>query len=200
MLLMKLQGTIAMNVYDFDKTIYRGDSSCDFYWFCLRRHKKIVCRLPAQTAAFVRHYLLHTISKTQMKEIFYQYFRDIPDMERELQLFWSTHAKKIEPYYLAQQRPDDVIISASPAFFLQPICHELGISRLIASEVDGKTGYYSGENCHGAEKVKRFFAQHPNEQIEQFYSDSLSDSPMAALAEEAYLVKNGDCKVWPKVL
>ena len=30
-----------MNVYDFDKTIYYGDSTADFYLFCLKRHKKI---------------------------------------------------------------------------------------------------------------------------------------------------------------
>ena len=112
-----------MNVYDFDKTIYRDDSSCDFYWFCLRRHKKILCRLPAQAAAFVRHYLLHTISKTQMKEVFYRYFRDIPDMEQELEVFWAAHLHKIEPYYLAQQQPEDVIISASPTFFAAGLPH-----------------------------------------------------------------------------
>lgn len=187
-----------MNVYDFDKTIYRDDSSCDFYWFCLRRHKKILCRLPAQAAAFVRHYLLHTISKTQMKEVFYRYFQDIPDMEQELELFWAAHLHKIEPYYLAQQQPDDVIISASPTFFLQPACRMLGISNLIASEVNRATGVYTGENCHGREKVKRFRALYPNTYVERFYSDSLSDSPMASLAKEAYLVTKGECAPWPR--
>ena len=32
-----------MNVYDFDKTIYDGDSTADFYLFSLRRHKKFCC-------------------------------------------------------------------------------------------------------------------------------------------------------------
>lgn len=187
-----------MNVYDFDKTIYRDDSSCDFYWFCLRRHKKILCRLPAQAAAFVRHYLLHTISKTQMKEVFYRYFRDIPDMEQELEVFWAAHLHKIEPYYLAQQQPEDVIISASPTFFLQPACRMLGISSLIASEVNRVTGEYTGENCHGPEKVKRFRALYPQGRVERFYSDSLSDSPMASLAEKAYLVTKGECVLWPQ--
>ena len=26
-----------MNVYDFDKTIYNGDSTLDFYFFCLKK-------------------------------------------------------------------------------------------------------------------------------------------------------------------
>ena len=66
-----------MNCYDFDKTIYRSDSSCDFYLFCLRHYPKILRRLPVQIVAFVRHYVLHSITKTQMKEVFYRYFQDV---------------------------------------------------------------------------------------------------------------------------
>ena len=35
-----------MNVYDFDKTIYGGDSTADFYLFSLKRHKKSSFLLP----------------------------------------------------------------------------------------------------------------------------------------------------------
>ena len=37
-----------MNVYDFDKTIYRGDSTKDFYFFLLRRHPVLIRYLPKQ--------------------------------------------------------------------------------------------------------------------------------------------------------
>ena len=74
----------------------------------------------------------------------------------------------------------------------------LGISSLIASEVNRVTGEYTGENCHGPEKVKRFRALYPQGRVERFYSDSLSDSPMASLAEKAYLVTKGECVLWPQ--
>lgn len=193
-----IEKDVTMNCYDFDKTIYHGDSSCDFYCFCLKRHKKIMRRWPSQALAFVRHYLFHTISKTQMKEVFYRYFCDICDMDAELAAFWQMHLQKIEPYYLKQKQETDVIISASPSFFLKPACQSLGLSHLIASEVDAQTGQYRGENCHGAEKVLRFRALYPQTRVEAFYSDSLSDTPMAELAETAYLVKNGQCSPWPK--
>lgn len=35
-----------MNVYDFDKTIYAGDSTIDFYLFCLKRQPAIL-QLPS---------------------------------------------------------------------------------------------------------------------------------------------------------
>ena len=35
-----------MNVFDFDETIYRGDSTRDFVIFCMKRHKKALLYLP----------------------------------------------------------------------------------------------------------------------------------------------------------
>ncbi len=186
-----------MNCYDFDKTIYRSDSSMDFYLFCLKRNKKIFRRLPRQCVAFVRHYVLKTISKTKMKEIFYEYFCDIADIDNTIQAFWQAKKHKIKDFYLAQKQPNDVIISASPEFFLRPVCKSLGISHLIASPIDPLTGRCNGLNCHGEEKVRQFRSLYPDAKIEEFYSDSLSDTPLAKLAEKAYLVKGDNIINWP---
>ena len=35
-----------MNIYDFDKTIYDGDSSIDFLLFEIKRNKKVFLTLP----------------------------------------------------------------------------------------------------------------------------------------------------------
>ena len=35
-----------MNVYDFDGTIYDGDSTLDFWYFCLKKHPQILLYLP----------------------------------------------------------------------------------------------------------------------------------------------------------
>ena len=40
----------AMNVYDFDKTIYRGDSTVDFWRHCLRRYPGAARALPGTLA------------------------------------------------------------------------------------------------------------------------------------------------------
>ena len=31
-----------MNVYDFDNTLYDGESALDFYFFCLKRHPRLI--------------------------------------------------------------------------------------------------------------------------------------------------------------
>ena len=185
-----------MNCYDFDKTIYKRDSSCDFYLFCLLRYQKILRRLPRQMGAFIRHYVLHRITKTEMKEIFYEYFRDIPDMDAALTSFWKKNLWKVQDFYKENQKPDDVIISASPEFFLEPACKMLGITHLIASPVNRESGAYEGENCHGEEKVRRFREQFPDTCVEEFYSDSLSDTPMAKLAKKAFLIKGKKITDW----
>ena len=95
--------------------------------------------------------------------------------------------KNICPWYLAQKRPDDLIISASPEFLLRPAARAVGFA-LLASPVEQATGLYKGENCHGAEKVRRFREAYGDAPVEGFWSDSRSDTPMAELAERAFLV------------
>jgi phosphoserine phosphatase len=80
---------------------------------------------------------------------------------------------------------------------LEPICRELGV-RLIASRVDKRNGVYTCKNCFGEEKVKRFRILYPDAVIEVFYSDSLSDSPMARIANEAVFVIGEQLNPWPK--
>ena len=71
-----------MNVYDFDGTIYDGDSSVDFYLFSLRKNIKIIKYLPKQIKALIQ-YKLKKIDKTMMKEIFFSFLKDI-DVQKNL--------------------------------------------------------------------------------------------------------------------
>lgn len=175
-----------MNVYDFDETIYHGDSTRDFYFFCLGENKKILKYLPMQGYYFVK-FALGIITKTKFKENFYRFLKSIPDIDEAVLKFWQSHEKNIKGWYLKQKREDDLIISASPEFLLTPICEKLGI-KVIASRVDKFNGKTEGENCWGEEKVVRFNAFGGGE-IEEFYSDSYSDTPLALLAKKAFLVK-----------
>ena len=184
-----------MNVYDFDGTVYHGDSSVDFCLFVMRRHPGALRHLPAFAAAAVQK-KTGRISTRELKEIYFRFLTDIPDLCQELMQFWQSHEHKMMQWYLDIRQPTDVVISASPEFLLDPICRKLGIGTLIASQVDTKTGQFLGENCKGQEKVKRFRAVFPEGKIERFYSDSASDLPMARLAAQAFLVKKGSPAPW----
>ena len=183
-----------MNVYDFDKTIYDGDSSMDFYRFCLRSDPRLMRFWPKQLWGLIG-YQASGRASTRYKSFFLAYLRGVRDLSDTVARFWDEHRHKLKGWYLAQKRADDVIISASPEFLLCPICEELGVS-LIATEVDGISGEISGRNCRGNEKPLLFREKYPDAVIEEFYSDSNSDAPMAHLAARAYFVCGDRVEVW----
>lgn len=184
-----------MNAYDFDGCIYAGDSTLDFFHYCLKRQPRLARYLVRQTWGAVL-YLFGFIDKTHFKERFFVFLQGVTDIDGTVQAFWNAHKAKICPWYLAQQSTDDVIISASPEFLLQPVCDALNISQLIASRVDRNTGAFTGENCYGAQKPERARERFGEIHFDAFYSDSLSDQPMTALAGQSYIVEAGNLIPW----
>lgn len=179
-----------INAYDFDGTIYNGDSSIDFYFFCLKRNKRVLLQLPSQFFGTIL-YILRIIDKTKFKEKFFSFLKQIDDIDLYVDNFWKENITNIYPWYLKQKKSSDVIISASPEFLLKPLEKKLNIS-IIASRVDKKTGVFIGKNCRGSEKIKRFEETYKDKKIKRFYSDSISaDKPMLEYAMEAYLVSDG---------
>lgn len=186
-----------MNTYDFDKTVFYPDSSCCFFMYCLRRYPSAVWRTLPGTLSTALAYARKKLRTKELKEQTFSFLRYIPDVDRAVSDFWRLRRGNMQDWYLRQKRDDDLVISASPEFLLRPICRELGV-RLIATPMDKSSGRILGENCHDAEKVRRFQAEYPGAHTECFYSDSLSDSPMARLADRAYIVKRGRLSPWPE--
>ena len=183
-----------MNVYDFDGTIYNGDSTIDYYLYVLKKKPVVIRFIPKQLFGILL-YILRIIDKTKMKEYFYCFMRGI-DHTKMVTGFWDLHEHKIYDWYLKAHKNDDIIISASPEFLLIPICNILGVKRLIASKVDPFTGKYNGKNCRGTEKVRRLYEELPKASINNFYSDSLSDQPLADIAKQAFIIDKGTVKKW----
>lgn len=185
-----------MNVYDFDGTIYQGDSTLDFYLFSVKRQPSILLCLPGQIWGAVQFYVLKTVTRTQYKERFYTFLRKLDNVDRLIENFWDIHIHKIAPWYFAQKKESDLVITASPEFLIEEACKRLRICRPIGSKVDKHTGLYSGENCKGQEKVIRFQQKYAHTEMEAFYSDSYADNPLAGIARESFLVKGDHVVKW----
>ena len=185
-----------MNTYDFDQTVFQPDSSYCFVLFCLRHYPRAVLSALPATSWKGLQYLQKKADTKELKEKIFSFLPLLDDVERVVEEFWEAHRKNLSPWYLAQKRSDDVIISASPEFLLRPVCEQMGVS-LIATRMDPYTGKIHGLNCHDEEKVRRFRQTFPDGHVECFYSDSLADSPMAGIADRAFLVKNGKPEPWP---
>lgn len=188
-------GVNRVNVYDFDGTIYNGDSSVDIYFFLLKRYPKLIAFFPKQMLGIVK-YKLHLSSKEEMKEMYFSFLKGVRTDKTFVDDFWKQNQNKIKEWHLKQKRKDDVIISASPEFLLKPICDILGIDNLIATKVELSSGKFLSKNCQGAEKVVRFEEIFSEAEIEAFYSDSKSDTYMAKLATKAFLIKNNRIIDW----
>ena len=102
-----------MNVYDLDHTIYPGDSTLDFWRFCVKRWPAALLPLPwaALSGGLFKAGLC---ARETFKGRFYRFLRRVPDVEGTVSDFWEDHIGRIYPWYLDQRREDDLVISASP--------------------------------------------------------------------------------------
>jgi phosphoserine phosphatase len=192
-----------MNVYDFDNTIYDGDSTVDFCKYCMKRYPLVIAHvLPVGLSGI--SLAIGLSKKDRFKSVLYKFLKRIPDVDDAVEDFWNGHRKNVQKWYLDQKQETDVIISASPEFLLKPVADELGVI-LIASPVDKKTGKLLGPNNSNEEKVRRFTEIYGDgldagarmaDRIDEFYSDSDNDLPMARLARRAYKVKHGKISPW----
>ena len=178
-----------MNAYDFDKTIYPGDSAAHFWRWCAAKRPAAILRASAALGPALRA-VGGDLSRGDLKQGLFAVLGGIDDPVREAERFWDEHIQRIFPWYLERKRADDLVISASPDFLIGEACRRLGIAH-IATGMDSATGRLTTPNCWGAEKVRRYKAAYGDAPIGEFYSDSLSDLPRMALSARGYLVKNG---------
>lgn len=177
-----------VNVYDFDGTIYDGDSSVDFFKYCLKRKPKIIKILPKVLFNFLK-WRLKIIDVTTFKEQIYTYLKYMDNIEELITSFWKKNRFKIKDFYLKKDHKNDIISSASPYFVLKPICKALGIKDLFASDVDKHTGRYNSPNNSCEQKVINLKERYPDVIVLEAYSDSMNDLPILELAQNAYVVK-----------
>jgi len=184
------------NVYDWDETVVYPNSGVTFVAFCMWRHNELLRYMP-HIAKCLLYHRIKARGKKPFRAELYTFMRDIPDWEEEVRLFWELKADTmLRPWYLAQKRPDDIILSDSAEFLLRPICKRLGV-RLAATPVDPLTGLLTGPDCYGPEKLRRLRADFGAVEVEEFYSDSLHDAPLARAAKCAWLVEKDERKPWP---
>ena len=134
-----------------------------------------------------------------MQRRLFSYLTLVDDFDVQIEKYWDKNEKKIAPWYLAQKKDDDLIISASPTAIIEPIANRLGV-RFVASEFDIKYGVFTNNLMYAKEKA-RYIIDQGFPMIDNFYSDSLADTPIALLAEKAHFVSDKASKVsdWPKL-
>ena len=145
-----------MNIYDFDDTIFAGDSSVEFIKYSFVRHPFLViwCLIKALKEAI--KYLFKKSNFGLIKSELFSFVKYLSNIDDYMDKYVLKHQKHIKKFYLDQKKDDDVVISASFDFIVRPFCEKLGIKYIIATEYDTKKGKIIGKNCKGQEKIIRF--------------------------------------------
>ena len=180
-------------VYDFDGTIYDGDSSFNFIKFCISKKKSLIFHLPKMLIYLIK-YKLKLIKKETMKECFFEIITKFDNIDLIITEYWNKYECKIKDFFIKKKNhKNDIIASASPKFLLEPIAQKYKVKDLFASPINKNTGKYNGINCHGVEKVKLINNKYPRCEIIELYSDdAMSDIPLLDLAKKSYIVKKND--------
>ena len=189
-----------IDVYDFDGTIYDGDSTVDFVRYCLRRHPGMIAALPRVTAAALS-LVTRRIGLTQFKTVLFGEMARRFSLPEEAGRFWQdmkTRAK-IGPWFFDTPRDVPIVIaSASPEFELQYAARLLGVGTLIGTRCDEATGALIGKNCKGEEKLRRIGeAVGPFEIRAMYTDDTRADGPLLSAARERYLLTHGTVQRLP---
>ncbi len=184
-----------MNVYDFDNTIYDGESFIDLFIYLFKRDPSLVKYVP-DVISGLRKYTKGTIDAEGMiaeyADIVSDYYMSIEDPHAFITEFWDTNIHKIKPFYFRQRQDDDVIISASPEVLLDGVMERLNIKNCICSRTDGK-GHFT-DLCFRGRKVELFKEAYPDTRIDNFYTDSVNDTPLMEISEHAFLVSGNKIK------
>lgn len=183
---------ICINVYDFDNTIYDGESLFDFYLLCIKHHPKLVKYLFVVLDSY-RKYKKCKISPERFSFLAKKYAAEalcaVPDLEALTEKFWIRNKRKLKGWYKSEQKTDDIVVSATFGFLLRPALEILGIKQYVCSEINLESAKIT-QICFKEEKIRCFEKKFPGAEIENFYTDSLNDEEFMKKAQNVYLVKH----------
>ena len=120
---------------------------------------------------------LGKMTEATMQREFFGYLTMVDDFDGQIERYWDKNEKRIASWYLAQKRPDDLIISASPNCVIESIANRLGV-RFMATDFDREYGVFLNKMKYAKEKT-RYIIDQGFPMIENFYSDSLADTPLS---------------------
>ena len=109
-----------MNLFDFDKTIYKYDSTVRFWLYCMKIKPYIALGLPMQVFYTIL-YKLRLVSKEKYKSRFFFFVRYFKDIDLTVKNFWQKEKSNICEWFFKVKKPGDYVVSASPEFLLNEI-------------------------------------------------------------------------------
>ena len=189
-----------IKVFDFDNTIYKGESSFDLVIFMIKNNKKILLYLPSIFINMIK-YKLCMVDKEKLIKKINNYMKvmimDQDELNALVKRFWKKKIHKLDRNMLRRIKREDVIITAGPDFLIHGIKKLLNTSNIISSEVDTEKIEVKYFNF-GDNKVKKYKELYGNKRISCLYTDSYNDKALMDISDRVYIVKKGRLKLIKK--
>ena len=186
-----------MNIYDFDDTIYEGDTEVDIVKYGLKTHPILTIESLLKANKLNKDYKAGLIEFERVKEEMLSFIFKTGNTKNFIKKFVDTHMKNIKPWYKNRQTKKDIIATASYEIWINLFAENLGIKYVIGTKTD-EEGHIIGNNCKRDEKVRRIKELFPKEDFLTAYSDSSVDIPILELAKESYVVEGNELKLYKK--
>lgn len=116
-----------MNVCQFNKILYKGNINWDFYWFCLKKDKKLIRFLFINLWYYILSYLFISKKNLFIKKQ-YNYLKTVANLDEMLSEFCKRN--KISNYFNVDA---DVIIDRIPIIFIEKYFKNV---KIIGYELD----------------------------------------------------------------
>ena len=184
--------------FDFDGTLTTRDSFTAFlHWKVgAARYVAGLLNLTPELARYLATRDRGRLKAAAARKFLGRASRD--QIESDARLFAETHARsllrpdamKVWKYWRGRNARL-VIVTASPVEVVAPFARGIGADLLLGSKLafddqDRFTGRLDGENCRGAEKVRRLYEAFGSDmRLEAAYGDTDGDRAMLAIAEDA---------------
>ncbi|MDO5561112.1 MAG: haloacid dehalogenase-like hydrolase [Oscillospiraceae bacterium] len=179
-----------MRVYDFDNTIYNGESILDFYLFSIRynpREIKYLFVVAFNTAKYKMGRSTRSELEQKLRKYVKGYMSSFRNREEIVRAFWDTHIKKLKVWF--RPHPDDLIITASFNILMDELLSRINFKNCICSVIDCDSMDIKYLNFND-NKLKTFLERFgPDVIVDEFYTDSIFDMPMIGISKKAFLVK-----------
>ncbi len=183
-----------MRVFDFDNTIYDGESIMDIFLYFFKKDTKTIIKIAPK---FIRDFIRYKLDKITVQEAmesygkaFKEYCQKYDNINAEFERFWDLNQHKVKQIYFDIQSDEDIVVSGCPYCLLKIICDRIGIKHYIGSDIDPVKGEINSI-CYKEHKLEVFRSVYGDVQIDDFYTDSMADKPMMDISKNVFMV-DGD--------
>ncbi len=181
-----------MRVFDFDNTLYDGESIMDIFLYFLKKDTKNIIKYAPK---FIRDFIRYKFDRITVEEAlesygqaFKEYCLNYDNIYAEFEKFWDINQNKVKDFYAEIQDEDDIVVSGCPCCLLKIICDRIGIKHYIGSDIDPIKGEINSI-CYKEHKLQVFRSVYGDVTIDDFYTDSMADKPMMDISKNVFLVK-----------